>query len=106
MKTIYSFIKLFFTRIGQPQATGNKCPTGSLGFNLLIMIVTGTYSVSFAERQAYFLKRKLGLDLSFFRKALHYLRLRPDCQKRILFLSDTLKVKASSGKKSQIRGLF
>ena len=33
------------------------------------MIVTGTHSVSFAKRQEYFFKRKLGLDLSIFRKA-------------------------------------
>ena len=33
------------------------------------MIVANTRSVSFAKRQTYFLKRKLGLDLSFCRKA-------------------------------------
>ena len=50
--------------------------------NVLIVIVTGTHSLCFAESQIYFSERKLGLKLSFFRKATSiFLHLRPDCKK-------------------------
>ena len=67
MKTLF-----FFTTIGQHQAAENESPTGSISsllYNLLIMIVTATHPVSFAKRQACFLKRELELDLLLFRKA-------------------------------------
>ena len=52
-----------------------RAPTGSISlllYNLLIMIVTGTHvhSVSFAKRQAHFLKENWDWTCHFFRKAI------------------------------------
>ena len=56
--------------------------------------------MSFAKRQTYFYKRKLGLDLPFFKESTFETRL----SKRILFWSKTLEIRACFGKEVQKLG--
>ena len=62
--------------------------------------------VSFAKRQAHFLK-KIGIGPVFLQESnWHFKRFTPDSQKRVLFWSKTLKIRACSGKKFKNRDLF
>ena len=70
MKTLYSFINAVL--FCKNQATENKSPTGSISlllYNILIVIVTGTHSVCFAERQTYFFQRKIGIEPVIFQES-------------------------------------
>ena len=74
MKTLYSFIDaILFHKNRLTSDCRKQEPPGSISlllYNLMIMVVTGTNSVFFAKiRTGIFFKRKLGLDLSFLRKA-------------------------------------
>ena len=77
MKTLYSFIDaILFHKNRLTSDCRKQEPPGSISlllYNLLIMIVTGTNSVSFAKRQAYFLKENWGWTCHFLGKQLTFL---------------------------------
>ena len=77
MKTLYSFISaILFCKNRLTSDCRKQEPPGSISlllYNLLIMIVTGTNAVSFAKRQAYFLKENWDWTCYFSGKQLAFL---------------------------------
>ena len=103
MKTLYSFINaiLFYENRLTSDCRKQEPPSSIslLLYNLLIMIVTGTNSVSFTKRQAYFLK-KIGIVI-YQESNWHFLKSETRLSKKILFWSKTLKIRTCSGVKLQ-----
>ena len=79
MKTPYSFINvILFYKNRLTSEYRKQEPPGSISlllYSLLIMIVTGTNSVSFAKRQAYTLKENWDWTCHFSGKQLAFSRL-------------------------------
>ena len=112
MKTLCSFINVvLFYKNRLTSDCRKQEPPGSISLllcNLLIMIVTGTNSVSFAKRQAYFLKENWDWTCHFSGKQLAFLTFETRLSKRDpvlelnvknqdLFWSKTSKIGACSG---------
>ena len=108
MKTLYSFINAILFHKNRLRSDCRKQePPGSISFllyNLLIMTVTGTNSVSFAKKQAYFLKENRDSTCHFSGKQLAFLTFETRLSKKILFWSKTLKIRACSRVKRQKSG--
>ena len=107
-ETLYSFINaILFYRNRSTSDCRKQKPPGSISlllYNLLIMIVTGTNSVSFAKRQAYFLKENWDCTCHFAGKQLAFLTFETRLSRRILFWRKTLKIETCSGLKLQKSG--